>query len=140
MAISEPSRYSHDSEDKEEVGGRVGAGGADTEGEEVEDEKCEESESESDKENIRPSTPSSFTSSPPLNRAPAPAPPALAPPVITPNEPRMRFIIQDRPSVISLGKKVWQSKFPELVDSGVVEFQGTHDPWVIPFCTGTNGF
>ncbi len=36
----------------------------------------------------------------------------------------LRFIIQDRKVVVEMGEKGWKEKCPELLDSGVAEFQG----------------
>ncbi|KAF8629507.1 hypothetical protein AX17_005633 [Amanita inopinata Kibby_2008] len=38
----------------------------------------------------------------------------------------LKFIIQDRPVVVELGKKAWKAQCPELLTSGAVEFQ-VHD-------------
>ncbi|KAJ7080600.1 O-methyltransferase [Mycena belliarum] len=38
----------------------------------------------------------------------------------------LRFVIQDRPVVVEMGKKAWSAKCPELLESGAVQFQ-VHD-------------
>ncbi|KAG5734155.1 Sterigmatocystin 8-O-methyltransferase [Termitomyces sp. T112] len=37
-----------------------------------------------------------------------------------------KFIIQDRPVVVEMGEKAWRAKCPELLDSGIAQFQ-VHD-------------
>ncbi len=37
----------------------------------------------------------------------------------------LRFVIQDREVVVDMGEKAWRAKCPELLDSGVAQFQGS---------------
>ena len=42
------------------------------------------------------------------------------------NYANLRFVVQDRPVVITLGIEAWRSKCPEMLESGQVVFQGVY--------------
>jgi hypothetical protein len=46
--------------------------------------------------------------------------------VVTKNYANLRFVVQDRPVVTTLGIEAWRSKCPEMLESGHVVFQGVY--------------
>ena len=46
--------------------------------------------------------------------------------IATKNYANLRFIVQDRPVVTTLGIEAWRSKCPEMLESGQVVFQGVY--------------
>lgn len=38
--------------------------------------------------------------------------------------PGLKFVIQDREVVVDMGEKAWKAKCPELIESGIAQFQG----------------